>query len=133
MFIQFLKKIIGSVIILLFSIVYSTAEIVKSIIIEGNERVNSETIKIFGEVSINDNLNSEDVNLNEFLRPRFIWKLVRDSFQSVLLVFGFELLHKQAVKQIGARKFIQITVIFSIYALESDNCPQNDSISLAPI
>ena len=63
MFIHFLKKIIGSVIILLFSIVYSTAEIVKSIIIEGNERVNSETIKIFGEVSINDNLNSEDLNL----------------------------------------------------------------------
>ena len=63
MFIQFLKKIIGSVIILLFSIVYSTAEIVKSIIIEGNERVNSETIKIFAEVSINDNLNSEDLNL----------------------------------------------------------------------
>ena len=63
MFIQFLKKIIGSVIILLFSIVYSTAEIVKSIIIEGNERVNSETIKIFAEVSINDNLNAEDLNL----------------------------------------------------------------------
>ena len=63
MFIHFLKKIIGSVIILLFSIVYSTAEIVKSIIIEGNERVNSETIKIFAEVSINDNLNSEDLNL----------------------------------------------------------------------
>ena len=63
MFIQFLKKIIGSVIILFFSTVYSTAEIVKSIIIEGNERVNSETIKIFAEVSINDNLNAEDLNL----------------------------------------------------------------------
>ena len=63
MFIQFLKKIIGSVIILFFSTVYSTAEIVKSIIIEGNERVSSETIKIFAEVSINDNLNAEDLNL----------------------------------------------------------------------
>ena len=38
------------------------AEIVKNITIKGNERVNSETIKIFGGVKINDNLNSNDLN-----------------------------------------------------------------------
>ena len=86
MFIQFLKKIIGSVIILLFSIVYSTAEIVKSIIIEGNERVNSETIKIFAEVSINDNLNAEDLNL-------ILKKLYKTNFfEDVQLLFEDSLL-----------------------------------------
>ncbi len=41
---------------------YSFAEIVKKIEIEGNERVNSETIKIFGGVKLNDNLNTDDLN-----------------------------------------------------------------------
>ena len=86
MFIQFLKKIIGSVIILFFSTVYSTAEIVKSIIIEGNERVNSETIKIFAEVSINDNLNAEDLNL-------ILKKLYKTNFfEDVQLLFENSLL-----------------------------------------
>ena len=86
MFIQFLKKIIGSVIILFFSTVYSTAEIVKSIIIEGNERVSSETIKIFAEVSINDNLNAEDLNL-------ILKKLYKTNFfEDVQLLFENSLL-----------------------------------------
>ena len=48
--------------ILLLCNSYSFAEIVNKIEIIGNERVNSETIKIFGEVAINDDLNSDDLN-----------------------------------------------------------------------
>ncbi len=41
---------------------YSFAEIVKKIEIVGNERVNSETIKIFSGVKLDDNLNTDDLN-----------------------------------------------------------------------
>jgi outer membrane protein insertion porin family len=40
----------------------SFAEIVKKIEIDGNERVNSETIKIFSGAKLNDNLNANDLN-----------------------------------------------------------------------
>jgi len=44
-----------ALIIFLFSATFSYAEIVKEIIIDGNDRVNSETIKIFGKVKIGNN------------------------------------------------------------------------------
>ena len=55
------NKLITILIFLLFSS-YSFAEIVKKIEIEGNERVNSETIKIFGGIAVNDDLNTDDLN-----------------------------------------------------------------------
>ena len=42
---------------------FASAEVVKKIIIEGNDRVNSETIKVFGGISINDDLNTDDLNI----------------------------------------------------------------------
>jgi outer membrane protein insertion porin family len=59
------QSIKNKLIILLFVLLYSVhsnAEIVSKIIIDGNERVNTETIKVFGGVSINDDLNSDDLN-----------------------------------------------------------------------
>ena len=41
---------------------FSKAEIVKEIIILGNERITSETISMFAEISINDNLDQDDIN-----------------------------------------------------------------------
>ena len=55
-----------ALIIFLFSATFSYAEIVKEIIIDGNDRVNSETIKIFGKVKVGDNLDKND--LNEILK-----------------------------------------------------------------
>ena len=46
----------------LLSMSFSYAEIVKKIIIDGNERVNFETIKIFGKVKVGDDLNKKDLN-----------------------------------------------------------------------
>ena len=40
----------------------STAEVVKEIKIEGNKRISSETIKMFADVSINDDLSENDLN-----------------------------------------------------------------------
>ena len=44
------------------SATHLSAEIVKEIVVNGNQRVNSETIKIFGEVSVNDDLSNNDLN-----------------------------------------------------------------------
>ena len=40
----------------------SQAEIVKQIIIEGNNRVTDETIKIYGDIEINKNYSEKDIN-----------------------------------------------------------------------
>ena len=57
-----MKNKLVIILILLLCNSYSFAEIVNKIEIIGNERVNSETIKIFGGVAINDDLNSDDLN-----------------------------------------------------------------------
>ena len=45
------------------------AEVVKKIIIDGNERVSDETIKMFSAISIDDNFN--DFNINELLKDLY--------------------------------------------------------------
>ena len=56
-----MRLIILFIIILLkFSI--SQAEIVKKIIIEGNNRVSDETIKIYGDIEINKDYSEKDIN-----------------------------------------------------------------------
>ena len=55
------NKLVIILIFLLFSS-YSFAEVVKKIEIEGNERVNTETIKIFGGVTVDEDLNDDDLN-----------------------------------------------------------------------
>ena len=40
----------------------SNSEIIKNIKVEGNVRISSETINVFSQVSINDNLDSSEIN-----------------------------------------------------------------------
>ena len=40
----------------------SNSEIIKNIKVEGNVRISSETISVFSQVSINDNLDSLEIN-----------------------------------------------------------------------
>ena len=55
---------------LCFSLQHSvTAEILKKIIIDGNQRISDETIKMFSAVSIDDNLS--DLNINELLKDLY--------------------------------------------------------------
>ena len=62
MIFRIMKNKLAVIIIFLLCNSYSFAEIVKKIEIEGNQRVNSETIKIFGGIAINDDLNTDDLN-----------------------------------------------------------------------
>ena len=57
-----MKNKLAVIIIFLLCSSYSFAEIVNKIEIVGNERVNSETIRIFGGIELNDNLNTDDLN-----------------------------------------------------------------------
>ena len=59
---RFLKNQVLSFFILFITLSNSYSEIVKSIDILGNNRVNTQTIKIFGGVSLGDDLNKNDLN-----------------------------------------------------------------------
>ena len=64
-----LKKLISLIFISLFYFNFAYSEIVKKIDITGNERVNSETIKVFGGFKIGDTLDDQD--LNEILKKLY--------------------------------------------------------------
>ncbi len=55
-------KIIKIILFLFILASYSKAEIVNNIVIEGNKRVNDETIKIYGDIKVNKNYNNKDLN-----------------------------------------------------------------------
>ena len=76
--INFIKNYLIVIFIFFLSSSNLSAKTVKEIIIDGNERVNSETIKVFGGVTINDDLNSND--LNSILK-----KLYKTNFLKVLI------------------------------------------------
>ncbi len=59
---QTLKNKLAAFIFFMFFCTYSYSEIVNNFIVEGNNRVNSETIKIFGGFSLGDDLNKNDLN-----------------------------------------------------------------------
>ena len=59
---QTIKNQLIALIFFIFICNYSQSEIIKDVVIEGNKRVNSETIKIFGGFSIGDDLNKDDLN-----------------------------------------------------------------------
>ena len=62
MSILYIKQLILIILFSFLSILKANSEIVKSIEIIGNERVSSETIKLFSNVSINENLQNNDLN-----------------------------------------------------------------------
>ena len=59
---NFLKIILSVLIYLTIFITSSSSEIVKEIKISGNDRISDDTIKMFSQVSIDQNLNSTDIN-----------------------------------------------------------------------
>ena len=71
-----------TVIVVYFSIqLYSYAEVIKKIEVDGNKRVNTETIKIFSGVKNNDNLSSDD--LNEVLKRLYETKFFENISLSI--------------------------------------------------
>ena len=57
-----MKIIFKSIIILLFITISANSEIIKEIKVSGNKRVSSETIKIFSEININNDLSINQLN-----------------------------------------------------------------------
>ena len=65
----------------------SWGNIVKSINIEGNDRISDETIKLFSKVNINENLNEDDLNkLLKNLYDTNFFKNINISFENNLLL-----------------------------------------------
>ena len=58
-----LKKILLVLFFFLILINYSFSEIIKKIEISGNNRISSETIKVFADVKIDDDLDDQDLNI----------------------------------------------------------------------
>ena len=62
MSIRYIKQLTLLLLFFFLSVLKANSEIVKSIEIIGNERVSSETIKLFAKVNINENLDNNDLN-----------------------------------------------------------------------
>ena len=85
---QLLLRLFTSVVLLfLANIKLGYAEIVKKIQIVGNDRISEDTVKIFSEVSLNDNLDSTEINnILKKLYSTNYFKDVKVSFRDNLLL-----------------------------------------------
>ena len=66
-------KFINFIIFLFFLNVFANAEIVKNIQINGNKKISDETIKIYGDIKVNENYNEKKLNdiLNNLYKTNF--------------------------------------------------------------
>ena len=60
---KFIRIILSLFILNLITINFSIAEIIKKIEIQGNDRISKDTILLFGKVSLNDNIDKNDLNV----------------------------------------------------------------------
>jgi len=68
-----MRKLLIIVLIYIFYSLPTIAEVVKKISISGNSRINEETIKIYGDIKINENYTEQDLNkiLNNLFSTNF--------------------------------------------------------------
>ena len=66
-------KFINIISFLFFLTTFAQAEIVKKILINGNKRVSDETIKIYGDMKVNENYSEKKLNdiLNNLYKTNF--------------------------------------------------------------
>ena len=76
MFKGFLKLVSIVLALTFFTLSQSLSEIVNKIVVTGNERISEKTIKLFSEVSLNDNLNVN--NLNDILKNLYKTNFFKD-------------------------------------------------------
>ena len=57
-----MKIIFKSILILIFISISANSEVIKEIKVNGNKRVSSETIKIFTEIKVNNDLSTNQLN-----------------------------------------------------------------------
>ena len=68
-----MRKLLFTTLIYLFYSLPTMAEVVNKINISGNSRVSNETIKIYGDIKINENYTEQDLNriLNNLFSTNF--------------------------------------------------------------
>ena len=60
--VQLIKFFLSTLFWIFISIKVTSAEVIKKIEILGNDRISNDTIQLFGKVSINDKIDSDDLN-----------------------------------------------------------------------
>ncbi len=76
-----MKKFLISIFLLLYTSTLN-AEIIKKIEISGNERVSDETVKVYGDISINDNI--DNLKINEIIKNLYSTNFFEDIDISVV-------------------------------------------------
>ena len=119
---------------LCFSFHYSvSAEVVKKIIIDGNQRISNETIKMFSAISIDDNLNNLDINklLKDLYETNFFENVSIKFDNNTLSIFVkeypiIENIYYEGIKKSKIEDIIKENIIlkprssFNISLLEND-------------
>ena len=62
MLLRQIKLLVKTLIFLILTLKFSYSEEIKKIEIIGNDRVSNETIKMFGSISVNQNIDKKDLN-----------------------------------------------------------------------
>ena len=85
-----MKKIL-IIITLFFYISPISAEIIKSVKIEGNERISDETIKVYGEIKVNENV--DEFKINQIIKNLYSTNFFEDikiSIQNQTLIVNLK-------------------------------------------
>ena len=88
MYLKSIKFLFLFLFLLSISFTNTLAEIIKKIKIEGNDRVSDDTIKLFSEVKLNDDLSTNDLNnvLKKLYKTNFFKKIKLKIDNNTLLI-----------------------------------------------
>ena len=108
MFFKILKIVLA---IILFSAKFTLADIVKEIQVEGNDRISSTTIKLFSEISLNENLDKQELNniIKRLYKTNFFKNISLKFENNLLLIKVTEnpIIDKIDYKNIKAEKILE--------------------------
>ena len=107
MFFKIIKIFLFSI---LFLAKYSLADIVKEIKVVGNDRISSSTIKLFSEITINDNLDDQELNniLKKLYQTNFFENISLNFKNNLLIITVTEnpIIDKIDYKNIKAKRIL---------------------------
>ena len=114
MSIRYIKQLTLLLLLFFLSVLKANREIVKSIEIIGNERVSSETIKLFARVSINENLDNND--LNDILKNLYDTNFFKDiTLELVSNIFIIKVDENPIIDNITFNGIKSVKIIYYFY------------------
>ncbi len=84
-----MKKLFYKIFFFVFVLtVSSNAEVLKKIEVEGNSRISSETLKVYGEIEINKDYSTEDINeiIKKLYDTKFFSKISTNFSNNILKI-----------------------------------------------